>query len=514
MPGDGDGQPPSPARSYAPWIAAAGFIAIVLGAIAVRFWALDSQPGGLYPDEAAEGVSAQRMLTEPGYHPVFIDDDGGREALYAYAVALSFRLFGSSVLVLRSTAAAVGVLGVVAIWLAVRRFGRGAALAAAAWAAGSLWLICVSRDGFRNIITVAVGALALAAILRWGDRPSRGWAIATGVAVGAGLWTYQPLKLTPLLVIAWLAWMRHSDAERYRAVRGHAGWAIAAYLVVAGPMIATAVTDFNNYFGRAAGVSVFNAASGSTDSYPVHVLKTIGMFLVTGDPNQRHDVDALPLLGPVLFIPFALGIWRAWRMRNDHAHAALLLGVLVFLLPPLVANEGGAPHFLRSLGLAPFVAALVGLGCFEAVRLAQLGAMRLRPAFAGIALPAAAAACGAGLAVLGVLSIHTYLVRPASERYDAYSFADVQLAAAASGGPGTAVVVGDFDAFDVRFLDAADPPATIEPGRHLAHPEVYSLIVAPTRGDIATATSAATAARALVVARDPSGNPVVWEVSP
>src|SRR5437588_14674 len=82
-------------------------------------------------------------------------------------------------------------LGVIAIWLASRRFGRSTALAAMAWSAGSLWLICVSRDGFRNIVTVGFGALALAAIMRWGDHPSRRWAILGGLAVGAGLWTYQ-----------------------------------------------------------------------------------------------------------------------------------------------------------------------------------------------------------------------------------------------------------------------------------------------------------------------------------
>src|SRR5207253_9001605 len=128
---------------------------------------------------------------------------------------------------------------------------------------------------------------------------------------------------------------------------------------------------FHNFFGRGAGVSVFNPGGESTDGYLIHVLKTLGMFLVTGDPNQRHDVDALPLLGPVLFVPFALGTWRAWRHRADHGHAALLLGVLVYLIPPLVATEGGAPHFLRSLGLAPFAGALVGLGCVELVRLAR-----------------------------------------------------------------------------------------------------------------------------------------------
>ena len=503
-----------PTLPLAAWIAPAAFVAIVLGAIAVRFWALDTQPGGLYPDEAAEGVSAQKLLTVPGYHPVFFDDDGGREALFAYIVALAFRFFGSSILVLRGTAAAVGVLGVLAIWLAARRFGRGAAIGAMAWSAGSLWLIAVSRDGFRNVITVGFGALALAAILRWGDRPSRSAALLAGLSVGAGLWTYQPLKLTPLLVVAWLLWMRHSDRERYLRVRIHLVWAILAYLAVAAPMIWTAITDANNFFGRGAGVSVFNPVSGSTDSYPVHVLKTLGMFLVTGDPNQRHDVDALPLLGPVLFVLFALGVWRAWRHRADHGHALLLLGLVVYLIPPLVANEGGAPHFLRSLGLAAVVAVLIGLGCGEVARLAVRWSQPLGREAARAAGPAAVIAGAAVLAALGYLSVRAYLERPVNERYAAYSFADVQLAAAAQGGPGTVVVVNDFDALDVRFLDAHDPPATVAPGTRLTNPAVYSLIVATSRTDIATATDSATAARASIVARDPQGHPVVWEVAP
>jgi len=58
-------------------------------------------------------------------------------------------------------------------------------------------MIAVSRDGFRNILTVLVGAAALAVLLRWGDRPSRSIAVAAGVITALGFWTYQPLKLLP-----------------------------------------------------------------------------------------------------------------------------------------------------------------------------------------------------------------------------------------------------------------------------------------------------------------------------
>ena len=409
--------------------------------------------------------------------------------------------------ILRSTAAAVGVAGVIAVWLATRRFGRWPALAAAAWAAGSLWLICVSRDGFRVILVVPVAALLLWALLRWGDRPGRGWAVVTGATAGLGLWTYQPLKLAPLFVIAWVLWVRHADRDRYVRIRDGLGWALLAYIVVAAPMIYTAITDTANYFGRGAGVTVFNPESGSTDSYAVHVLRTLGMVLVTGDPNERHNVSGLPLLGPVLFMPFAFGVWRAWRLRADQGYAALLIGLVVFLIPPLVANEGGAPHFLRTLGMAPFYAALIGVGFFELHR----GANALAGRRGSLAMSIAAATA---LVALGVLSITTYLARPVSARYNAYSFAVVQLAAAANQGPGTVAIIDDYNAFDVRFLDFDNPPTLVAPRVELHHPAVYSLIVAMSRDDIARATDANTAAGAHVVARDRAGNPAVWEVVP
>jgi hypothetical protein len=308
-------------------------------------------------------------------------------------------------------------------------------------------------------------------------------------------------------VVVWLLWVRHADRERYLRLRAGIPWAVIAYIAVGAPILWTAITDFNNYFARGASVLFVSPETSSPDSYPVHVLRTLGMFILTGDPNARHDVAALPMLGPVLFVPFAFGIWRAWRRRDDHAHAALLIGLVVFLLPPLVANEGPAPHFLRTLGLAPFVAALIGVGCLELYRAVSAIAARA----AVWAVPGAVAAT---LVALGAVSTLTYLTRPLSARYDAYSFADVELAAAADSGPGTVAILDEYRAFDVRFLDYDRLPTVVAPGTRLHHAAVYTLIVASARSDIARATDAATAARATVVARDPGGRPVVWEVVP
>jgi 4-amino-4-deoxy-L-arabinose transferase-like glycosyltransferase len=434
-------------------------------------------------------------------------------------VAVVFRVLGASVLTLRGTAAAVGVLGVIATYLAVRRFGRGPALLAMLWTAGSLWMIAVSRDGFRNILTVAVGAAALAALLRWGDRPGRGIAVAAGAIAALGLWTYQPLKLVPVLAILWLLWMRARDRPRFVRLRPTMAWAAVAFVVVAFPMVYTAITDTSGYFGRAAAVSLFNPGAGSADSYPVHVLRTLGMFLFTGDPNERHDAYALPLLGPLLFVPFALGVWRCWRHRDDQGHVLVLLSLPVFLLPPLLATEGGAPHFLRSLGLEPAVAACIGLGCLEAVVVAR----RLSTGFGQADTPRsrviAWSVCAAALAGVGVASAVTYLNRPIEDRYAAFTFADVALADAAvdnptNGGPSTLLILDDYDAMDVQFLDAGRMPTIVEPMRAIGNAAVYSLIVAPSRADIAAAVGPPLAADAQPVATDPDGNAVAFEVVP
>jgi 4-amino-4-deoxy-L-arabinose transferase-like glycosyltransferase len=346
-------------------------VTVMAAAVFFRFYDLATNPGGLYGDEAAEGLDALRLLHQPGFHPdwmVWFQGDGGREALFAYVVAGAFHFFGETALVLRATAAAFGVTGVLAIGWLGRRFGAWTGVVAAAWAAGSLWLICISRDGMRNTIVPLFGAVALIALLHWAARPGRLQALLAGAVVSlASLYTYQPLKLLPLLVIVWIVWLRHADRARYNELRAGLLPFAAAFLVVAAPMIAVAVTDPISYFGRAAAVSTFNPAVEADASLPIHILKTIAMFGFTGDGNGRHDVAFLPLLPLPLVALAILGVWRLWRNRRDPSHSLILLSLPIFMIPPLVATEGWSPHFLRVLGMAAPLGVTIGLGAAEFV---------------------------------------------------------------------------------------------------------------------------------------------------
>ena len=501
----------APGRGRMAWLALGALVAIVAAAALLRFWDLAVNPGGLYGDEAAEGLDAARLLHQTGFHAdfgVWFTSDGGREALFAYVVAAVFNFAGVTVLALRATAAAFGVAGVLGIWALSRRFGTWVGLAAAAWAAGALWLICISRDGMRNTIVPFFGAVALIALLRWAARPGRYSAPLAGAATAlCALYTYQPLKLLPVLAVVWVIWLRRADRERYDRMRSGFIPFTAAFLLVAAPMMAVAVTNPINYFGRATAVSAFNSAAVADSSVPIHILRTIAMFGFTGDGNGRHDVAALPLLPLPLVAVAALGVWRLWRFRREAAHSLILLSLPIFLLPPLIATEGYSPHFLRVLGLAAPLGVTIGLGAAEFVELLRRHRGRAAGgiAVAAVALTLAAVAAWSGL---------VYLNRSAADRNEPYRLDIAAAGQYAADHPRSALIIDSYSAMEVEFLYWANPPAIVDPLDKIADPTAYKTIVAMWRGDLSAVLGPELAARAEPVAWDPLGRAVAWAVSP
>lgn len=493
-------------RSRAAALLSGGSLAAIVGLAAfLRLWQIQTQPGGLNPDEASEAWDAWKILHVPGFHPLFFDDDGGRESLFAYILAGVFRVFGDSATALRATSAVLGVLGVAVTPLALRRFGRPVQLVGTAWAAGALWLICIDRDGFRNVLVPLVGTLALAALLTWLDRPGRLTGFVAGAVCGLGLWTYQPLKLIPLWVALWLLIIRWRDPERWMRLRASVIPGVLAYALVAAPIAYVAITDPTGYFNRSVVTSAGNPTYGYAE-LPIHWLRTLLMFGITGDPNGRHNVADTPLLPPLVALIAILGAVRCWRNRREPGHLLVLLGLPVFLVPGLLAAEGDAPHFLRALGLAPILAAMVGLGAAEAVTLGKgvLGEGRGR--VAGVLVVVVA------LVAMTVQSGVLYFGRSATDRYQPYSF-DIVAVADAAREPGTVVLIDHYSAPVVQFLDRDVAPTVIdEPSAGKVHLAPGTIVVARFPSDIGAALGAGAERVATVVARDPDGNAVTFRV--
>jgi 4-amino-4-deoxy-L-arabinose transferase-like glycosyltransferase len=496
------------------WLTALALAAILLGAGASRFTDLATNPGGLNPDEAAEAMSARQILRDPAYRPVFIIEDAGREALYAYTVAAGFAIAGDTVLTLRGVAVLWGLAGVLAIWLIARRFGRGAGLAAAAWAAGSLWLIAISRDGMRNTITPFFCAIAFVALLAWHDRPSRRISILAGATFAIStLYTYQALKLLPFLALFWVLWLRRSDPPTYRRLRDQSGWLVVAFLVVGAPMIAFAISDPQDYLGRAIGVSGFNPAITLETNLVDHVVRTLGMFAFFGDPNARHDVAALPMLSWPLALIALAGLAVLWRNRRDARHSLVLLSFPIFLLPPLLATEGGSPHFLRALGLAVPVAITIGLGAQDlANRVADWLAHRSpdRNRRPGASAAIAAAAFATIFVVLGLSSTWAYLDRPAADRAEAFRFDLVSMAQVAK--PTDALIATEFEQFTLDYIHDTPEPIVVRPGQRVTAAMAHRVLAVRIE-ELQAAVGDAPSEGPVPVAWDGAGQPTVWAVT-
>ena len=82
--------------------------AILSLAFFLRIYKLDQIPFGLWYDEADNGLSALRLLNDPGYFPLFAESTN-LPAHFIYLNALAIKLFGASVFALRLVSVIFGV---------------------------------------------------------------------------------------------------------------------------------------------------------------------------------------------------------------------------------------------------------------------------------------------------------------------------------------------------------------------------------------------------------------------
>jgi 4-amino-4-deoxy-L-arabinose transferase-like glycosyltransferase len=360
------------------WLEPLALILITALAAFLRFWQLKSIPPGFHYDEAFEALEAWRVLTQPGYHPIFFPGNFGLEPSFIYLTALAFKVFGASPLTMRAVAATVGTLTVPALYAAVREMSRSderlpqaAALLAAAVLAILRWHVLFSRVGIEPILVPLF--LALMLLLLWRGLRTNGagaW-ILLGLLSGLSLYVYPAARLLPIVlaaIVGLVALTRRSLLRgRWRGLLAAVAIAVVVFLPMGWQWLR--VPDL--LFLRSTQVV---AASPSQGSPAANLLATLGMFSLRGDLDPRNNVPGMPALDLLMTIPFCLGIGVAlWRWRRP-VFSSILLSGLILLLPTILSEY--APHFRRAIGAIPAVAMLCGLGL--AVILGGPDARRLR----------------------------------------------------------------------------------------------------------------------------------------
>ena len=358
-------------------------LALLIAAF-LRGWQLGEIPAGLYRDEAYNGLDAANVLADEdtGENPFYFEANNGREPAYIYLTTLAVAMLGQTVLAVRLTAAVVGTLTTILVYLLAKSWfnDRVGLLAACLWAI-TVWPVHLSRIGLRPILMPFMIALLFwLGTLAYRKSAPKFW-LLTGLVYGLAFYTYLAMRFTPVLLILLLLYLIVSGRSK-RLIPG-IGWFILGALITSLPLLLLAIQQPEIIIGRTGQVSIFNPdISAGATPFTVFIRQSwqaLGLFFVKGDTILRHNPPGRPVFDLLMVGPFLIGVWHCLRHWKQPAAVTLLLWTLVMLGPTVLAED--APHFLRAVGLLPAILVFPALG------LVQLWDwIRLPTAFRGVLL--------------------------------------------------------------------------------------------------------------------------------
>ncbi len=356
---------------------------ILLTAVFLRIYQLDSVPPGLTHDEADHGITAVSILE--GRRAIYFTVGHGREPLFDYATAGLMALLGQTSWVLRATAVFFSVLMIVAMFAWSRlAFNKRVALFTAAGLAVGFWPVMAGRQGLRSITLPPLFALALYFFwkglrkLEIGDWRSEtkdsfhfplftshfSLFLLSGLFLGFTFYSYIPARglwlLFPLLLLlgglADRDWLQRvwPGTVGLLAVAGGAAAPLFIYLR-ANPEAEIRIGELSEPI-----TALFR---GDFSLLWSNVKAGLAILTVTGDTAWRYNIPGRPLLGPVLGLLFyagiVLAIWQVIRGENRSvakpstklAHMAALIWLLGGLAPVLIT--GADLSMTQGMGMQP-----------------------------------------------------------------------------------------------------------------------------------------------------------------
>ena len=357
-------------------------VVVLLVAIFLRLYSLDTVPSGLSNDEAENGVDALRVLD--GELLIFFTENNGREALFIYLQALSVAFLGQTDLALRAVSAVTGILTVVAAYLLVRRmFSARIALLACGWLTISFWHVIFSRIGLRSIslpLFLAVGFYCLWRGLegarsqveaRHASPPSNInsprpviWFALGGLVIGLSLYTYSTARFAPFVIVALGLYIALLHRQMLRQALPGLALALALTTLVFLPQGLFFLRNPEAFLERAQEVWILNPELHEGNPGQAlfdSALRSMGMFAIRGDSYWETFIPGRPIFDPLSALLMLMGAALAVRRFREPAYGFIVLWLVVMFVPNLLAIDG-TPNHLRATALIPAIFILPAFG--------------------------------------------------------------------------------------------------------------------------------------------------------
>jgi hypothetical protein len=358
------------------WLWLAAIVAVTALGAYFRLYRLDGIPPEMTSDHVEKLLDAWNVSN--GQYLIFFPNNGGREAIQMYLVALGARLFGTGFdfLTLKLVSALEG-LALIPLMVVVGRevVDRETGLYAAGLLAISWWHTSLSRMGLRIVLTPLITALVLIALARGMRTGVRRHFVLAGVWLGIGLFSYQAMRMTlllaPLGVGLTLFGLGAGNSRPSRMARLNWGRRQLLNLLVVGliafaiavPMLRFGVDEPDLLWNRV--ITRVTSKETPLAGPPLAILannmvRALLMFNWQGDVAWISGLPSYPALDLLTGGLFVLGV-AAWIVRvvvrRDPVDALILLGIPILLLPSALALAFPVenPSLTRASGVIPLV---------------------------------------------------------------------------------------------------------------------------------------------------------------
>jgi 4-amino-4-deoxy-L-arabinose transferase-like glycosyltransferase len=346
---------------------------IASAAIFLRVYAIDRLPPGLFGDEAVEGLDALDVLV--GNFAIWFHAHLGREPLYVYLAALSYRAFGVTPLATRLPAIIAGLLTIPAAFFFAREWAlatfsneraKRIALLTTALLAISFWHIQMTRDAHRVVLLPLVEAIGYGML--WRAIRTCGWKMyaAAGAVLGLAIYTYSPGRFVGVFIalffgIEFLLARLGKTSEATKTLEvltdNWRGWVAAALLaiLVMLPLGIYFVQNPAQFSRRFESVSIFDADSPAL-ALATSVTGNLAQFVVPGAGYQskHYNLPGKPIFDLWIAPWFLVGIGIAFARWRQAAYRFLILWFIVLMTPAFLTADM-IPKGVRGLGVVPGV---------------------------------------------------------------------------------------------------------------------------------------------------------------
>ena len=345
---------------------------ILLIGMFLRFWKLDSLFDGMTYDEAYKGLDAI-AIRKFGERPIFLDWNGGREALVAYLVAISQSFFDYSILSVRIITPIMNSLLLLFFFLFAKTiFNSRIALLSTFLLAVSKWSIIHSRYGVRagqfTVFEIAVLYFVARGIA---SEKKNSWSfVIAGIIGGLGFYTYIGYRVFPLILLSFV--LQKNVFEKLKNHKKTIAAGCVAGLIIVAPVAKFYLEHRASMTDRMKRTLVWNQRGPEYEGINPALLvlrstkDTLGMFTYKGDSIIRHNVEIEPMLSPFESSFFILGLILV-LLNLRRRYALFLLLFLLFALLPGVLSVG-APNTPRVLAALPPAMLLVSFGILSAIQ--------------------------------------------------------------------------------------------------------------------------------------------------